>query len=475
MVTAARTRSGRGGRRRVAWTAGALVALAVAVRLPALFSARHLGFDDGVYGVSVLGMRAGQRPFEDLFSPQGPLHLPLLWLGDVLGLRTANSPRVASVAAGVAATLAAWRAGRYLGPPAGAALAGVLVATTGSMLWTTGPITGDGIANAFALTAVWAALAHRERPAAARAVAVGLAMGAAVSVKSIVVLAAIPVGWYLWSSRRAGHFALAVATSVGVGLAATLPFGFDRVWEQSVAYHRDSEYLYGPAAQAWKLVTTLAARDLPLLAVLALGLVAAARGAPGRRFDADTVVLVAWFLAACAFLVFEPTMFRNHIAMVIGPLALLVAMRPPPLRWAAATLLLAAPWWAAHLGDVLRPRDYRGQEAALVAELRALPTGTAVISDEPGFAWRAGHHAPPWLNDASVKRVRQGSITVGLIAEAAARPDTCAVVVWSRRYGAELPGLPEALADAGYVVAATFGGDTGVGPRTLYVDPACAP
>ncbi|MDQ3946539.1 MAG: hypothetical protein M3357_15590, partial [Actinomycetota bacterium] len=78
----------------------ALVAAAVVLRLPAFLATRHLSFDDGVYGASALAMRDGAMPFRDVFSSQGPLFLPLVWLADLAGLRTLDAPRLLAVAAG---------------------------------------------------------------------------------------------------------------------------------------------------------------------------------------------------------------------------------------------------------------------------------------------------------------------------------------------------------------------------------------
>ena len=180
-----------------------LALLALVIRLPMFFSPRHVLFDDGVYGATVLAMRHGARPFHEVFSPQGPLHLPILYAGDLLGFRTLNAPRVAPVLAGIAVTLAVWAAGRRLGASRwGAGLAGGLAATTGTMLWTTGPITGDGIAVAFAAIAAWLALTYRDRPRWCARSRTGLAMGAALTVKVLVVPVALPVAWWLWSARR---------------------------------------------------------------------------------------------------------------------------------------------------------------------------------------------------------------------------------------------------------------------------------
>ena len=136
------------------------------MRVGPLLAHRPLTFDDGVYGATVVDMRHGLLPYRDLFSSQGPLHYPLMYLGDLVGLRMTNAPRVVPVLSGVFLTLAVWASARRLGASAAAALGvGVVVATTGSMLWTTGPISGDGPAAAFAAGAVWAALRYRAQPA----------------------------------------------------------------------------------------------------------------------------------------------------------------------------------------------------------------------------------------------------------------------------------------------------------------------
>src|SRR5690606_11506497 len=89
-----------------------LALVAVVIRLPAILSPRHLSFDDGVYGATAVAMRDGARPYRDVFSSQGPLHHPLLYVADLLGLRTSVAPRLLSLAAGVAITLCVYLAAR---------------------------------------------------------------------------------------------------------------------------------------------------------------------------------------------------------------------------------------------------------------------------------------------------------------------------------------------------------------------------
>ena len=85
-------------------------------------------------------MRHGVVPFRELFSPQGPLHLPLLYLANVAGFRTANAPRLLPLAAGVAVTVATYAAGRQIATRRGAVLAALLVTTSGSVLFVTAGI-----------------------------------------------------------------------------------------------------------------------------------------------------------------------------------------------------------------------------------------------------------------------------------------------------------------------------------------------
>ncbi len=456
----------------------ALVAGTVVLRLPALLATRHLSFDDGVYGASALALRDGAAPFREVFSSQGPLFLPLVWVTDLVGLRTLDGPRLLAVAAGVALVAAVWVMARDAGCGrlAAGAAAG-LVATSGSVLWVTGPLTSDGPALALATTAVALALAWRRAPALRTAVLCGTALGAALAVKSLLVAAAVPVGLVLW--RRPRHLAAAMGASVGAGLASALPWGLADVWDQSVTYHLEAAGARTPGANAAKVLSTLADRDLPFVLALAGAgvLVAWLRVRPRHSPEPGTAALLAWWLAATAgVLVLEHPLWRNHVAHLVPAGALLVAfaleragpaLRRPAVLAGAATLVLAAPYHLLHMDDVLWPSGPRGREAAARAGLEALPAGAWAISDEPGLVWRTGRRTPADLVDTSVLRIDSGRITAASLAEAAADSRVCAVVVWSSRFGrfTELPGLL-----TGYREEARYGG-----PKVLYVKEPCEP
>ncbi len=459
----------------------ALAVLAVVVRLPAFLSSRHLVFDDGTYGVSVIDMRHGLAPYRGVFSAQGPLHFSLLYVGDLLGLHTINGPRVAPMLAGVAATIAVWAIARRLAGPLPGAIAGVLVATSGSMIWTTGQVTGDGLAAAIGVCAVWAALAYRDDPRLRRALIAGVIMGAALAVKPLIMTAAIPVGWWLWSRRRADHLAAAVGAAIAVWFASALPWGLDLVWEQSIAYNNGAGPRYGKLSQLRKLSSTLTSRDLLVVAALLLALATAvfalatrsnddAKPDPARPARQDVVVIAIWTALTAILLVLEPAMYRNHLAMIVPPMALLAAIMIRTPRALVVVLIVLVPWSVANISDILHPTGYRGASAALMRELEALPSGAQAISDEPGFVYRAGLQTPRLMNDASVKRIDQDLLTTKMVGDAAADPRVCAVVVWSTRFGRDLPGLPAALRRSGLEIAHSYGG-----VRRLWLRPNCRP
>jgi hypothetical protein len=255
------------------------------------------------------------------------------------------------------------------------------------------------------------------------------------------------------------------------------------VWAQSYQYHLDAAGDRTPGANAGKVLSTLGDRDLPVvaLAVVALGAALLARrrsGPPAVTADAARrpptgVLLWSWLAATVLVLLTEHPLWRPHVSFLVPPIVLLAVRRPLPWAALAVTAVLVVPYHAVHLRDVLLPDPPPADDRAVVAALRNLPEGAQAISDQPGLVWRAGRETPPDAVDASRLRIespREDIVVTGAtLAEEAAPPEVCAVAVWSSRY-AGLEDLPGRLEDAGYRVAATYGG-----PRVLYEKVACAP
>ena len=216
-------------------------------------------------------MRAGGQPFRDVFSSQGPLFLPLLWLADVMGLRTTNAPRVLSLLAALLLVGATYVAGRAITDRDGAVIAAVLVSVTGTSLWITGPIAADGAALAFATLTVALALRWRHEITVRRAVWLGLGVGATISVKALLAPAILPVALVLLAGRRIrpdprrrGH------GRSPFHLVLWLPWGPGNVWAQSYEYHLDVAGDRTPGANRARCSSTLGDRDLLVLVAVVL-------------------------------------------------------------------------------------------------------------------------------------------------------------------------------------------------------------
>ncbi len=460
-------------------------ALALVLRLPTFFAVKHLTFDDGVFGASAVAMRNGGVPFRDVFSSQGPLFLPLVWIADTIGLHTLNGTRLLGLASGLVLVVVLYLAGRELGGVPGARIAGVIAAVTGSSIAVTGSLAADGPAMALASTAVLIALRYRRDPSTRRAVLMGIALGAAIMVKALVLPAAVPVGLILLWGRRPKDWFAAVGAAVAVGLGLSLLWGFADVWDQSVRYHLDAPGGSDPVANLKKLISTLTTRDVALVATAVLTLVAVVarhRSGDEARDDrpdqgvgpAVPILLWAWFVAMFVMLCLEHPMWRPHISELVPPSALLLAWYRPPAKPAAVVIALGTVFMVATYAgpSLLWAGDYEGDEAVVVETLRGLPEGAVAISDEPGQVWRAGLRTPDGLVDGSALLTDSGRVTADTIAEAAAADEVCAVVVWSDRFG-QFEDLPDLLADEGFEVAETFGEPDE--NRALYLKADCSP
>jgi len=497
-----------------------LALLTVVVRVPAYLSSIHLSFDDGTFASSVLAMRDGALPFRDVFSSQGPLFLPLAFVFDTLGLRTADSPRALAVVSGVVTVLAVYWAATQLTDRLGALLAAVLAATSGSLMWVTGPLAADGPALAFATLAFALSLRLRNRPTYPLALLLGLAVGATLSTKAMEAPILVPVVLVLappiWAALRRGALlgaelgraALAGFASLVVFVGISLPFGFADVWDQSFTYRTEASTGSAPLANAGKIISTLWDRDLALLGFCAVALVCAVlarrstgnarsavvdhdvswsrAGGPGGPATDRTSVSAPWQpsgrLLATSWVVVSfvwlaavvSPLWRPHVSAMVPPLVLLVATYRPPVRPLAVAAVVAVPLVVLQLDGLLAPGDYRGTEAEVVQVLRELPDGAWVLSDEPGLAWRAGHRTTDDLVDPSMLRVQQGRYTEDSLFEAATDPRVCAVVVRSDERFGHFTGLGPRLEAEGYQVVLRSTSGAGDDQR-VYVREDCEP
>jgi 4-amino-4-deoxy-L-arabinose transferase-like glycosyltransferase len=448
--------------------------VALLLRLPGYFADKSLVFDDGVFAASAYAMRAGEAPFRTVFSSQGPLFLPLVWMGDLVGLRTMNSPRVLSVASGIVVTIAVYAIARRVTTRGRALLAAVLTTTSGTILWVTIPANADGPSLALSVLAVALALRYRDDPRVRNAVWVGLAAGGAVSIKALSVPAVLIAGLIvLLSHRKVRDAATAAGVAVAVYVIAALPWGIGRVWQQSFSYHNQAHRIASRTGAAEKVWNTLVERDLFVLVALACTIVTAivllARGRRASRTQLVVVgLLVLWAFLVFVLLVWEPAMWRAHVSHLVVPLALLACLRPPPWPILAVALLVAAPFWIDTNTAILWPGSYSGHDAALVRELKRLPAHALVISDDPGWVWRADHRPPGEFADVSYQRIDNHQITENSLVAASRRRDVCAVIVSSPMHFRRFHTLPERLEADGFE-------RIHFGAKTLYRKGDCNP
>lgn len=444
---------------------------AAIVRLPALLAPRELTYDDAVYGSIALAMRQGFLPYRDILSSQGPLFFPLVFIADLLGFRTLNAPRLLSIAAGILLTVAVYAIVRRTTGRAAAVVTAVVVTISGSVLRTTGGLTGDGPAMALAVTAVALALRYCELPTRGRAVAVGLAAGAALAVKLIIAPVAIPLTILMLWRRRAQDLALAGAIALAVPVLLALPWGARQVWEQSVVFHADADREREYAFNWEALRLTLWYRDRLVLAFVALSIVVVVvlfvRRRPlfaPDRDDPDTppkgvlaVAYLGWIVVLFVELMLEAWQFSNHMAHLVPPLALLAALWPAPALVVAVAALLILPGEYQYLRPMVWPDTYGEQRNAAMAALDGLPDDAWVVTDAPELVWRSGHVIPPSVVDPAYKRIASGDFTVDTVMDATDDPRVCAALIWKTKYGYFLRGLRQELEAAGFEQVERFG------------------
>lgn len=453
-----------------------LAVATVALRAPAYAAGPHLTFDDGVYGASAVAMRAGDQPFRDVFSSQGPLFLPLVWLADLLGLRTANAPRLLGVLAGLVIVGAVYAAGRTVAGRSGALIAAGVTSATASVLWVTAPVAADGVAIAIATVTVALTLAWRDAVTTRRAVVLGLGIGATISVKALLIPVAAPVALVLLAGRRVAPILAGAAASVVLHMLLWLPWGVGDVWDQAYGYHLEVAGQRTPGANLAKLLSTLGDRDLPVVALAAAAVLAivvgrrADRPAREARLRDPDALLLAWLGATVLVLLVEHPLWRPHVSQVVPPLVLLAVRHRPPLRALAVVGALALPYHLVHAWPILQPEPYSAATEAARRVLADLPDDALAISDDPGLVWRAGRRTPPDLVDASKLRIETGHITAATIAAAARDPEVCAVAVRSAERWGSFDDLPDRLVAEGYELV--LEDDLG---RATYVEPGCDP
>ncbi len=443
---------------RVAASWGGLVvaATAAAARLPVLSMGRLRTFDDGVYGLSVLAMREGAVPFRDVFSSQGPLFLPVLWLADVVGLRRPWAPRLAMVASGMVLAIALWRLASRRSAPVPAMLVGVAVAVGGSVFLASGPLQSEGPTMALATAAF--VVADRDDPRWWRVFVAGVLVGLAGSTKNVfAVPAAVAVAATVWRRRSATATIVVAGCAAATAVAVALPFGVGVVWDQSVRFHLEGRGVPDVAGHVGELMGGLVRYEPALVGLAVAAVAAAVVRRPARR--ADLTVAVAWLAVSVGLVVVlgAGSGRERYLVAVVPPVVLLMVALGPSARLVAVVLALLAPVQLAVSWGLVWGRHPNETQARLVAFLEELPAGSSALTDVPDLAYAAGRRAPPGVVDTSFAVVEAGRLTAADLAEVLVDPEVCAVVLGSGRL-ARVEGLDDVLTDVGMMPGEVFDG-----------------
>ena len=301
------------------------------------------------------------------------------------------------------------------------------------MLWVTVPVNADGPSLALSVLAVAFALRYRADPRLRTAVWMGLAAGGAVSIKALSVPALVIAGLIVLLSNaelRTGVRDAAIAAGIAVvrlrrGRAARSASA--TCGDQSYSYHQeragacrhDGRVPQAASRRCGTATSSCWSRSRwPRSCGSSASSCAARAGRPGDR--ALTIVvgfLVLWVVLLVALLVWEPAMWRAHVAHLVPPLALLAALKPPSWKVLLVAGVVTVPFAIASNTSILWPDGYTGQQAALVRHLETFPSDARFISDDPGLVWRSGHDTPGDFADTSYQRLDDHSITAGVVGE----------------------------------------------------------
>lgn len=399
-----------------------VVVVAVALRIaPWLWPHTFLGIqesDDGVYYAASRALLGGLLPYRDVTIVHPPgvsvLLLPFALLGratsDPVGLAAA---RLAVVAVAVANLLLVHRLALRLPAPAGRAR---LAALTAAAVYALSPgavvaehtVLLEPLVTLLCLLAVVVLLDGRSRR---RAVAAGVLLALAVSVKLFACLyAAVLVGWLL--SRRQVRRAAGVTAGAVLGAAVVIgPFAL----LAPSAFVRDVvlTQLQRPAdatdSGLLRLGDLLGLELLHVGGVLAAVALAVLLVRLGRPAPEPLLWLALLVLGGAAFLS-SPSYFPHYAAFLAPPLALVLHRPVAARRGTALVAGLVLTMAAGSVVDVVRSRGQGDPE-----RIRAVvPADACVFSELVSTGVAAGlfslptKDCPGWIDGRGVAYTRAG-------------------------------------------------------------------
>ncbi|MGF1616221.1 MAG: hypothetical protein ACFCU2_00210, partial [Acidimicrobiia bacterium] len=379
------------------WYIAILAVMAGAIRLPMWASKTHFTFDEGVFLASTDLATAGFAQYRDFFASQGPLFIPLLHLGDLLGFGDPRGARTIMVVSGVCIAIATYFILARFASKRASFLIAALVATSGTTLLAAGPVQSEGPGLAFALVGFAVTLHRQDRTGALIA---GLMLGSAVAIKSLHVAPTVLMVAVVLAYRRDWlNLAYTSLVALTLALATALFYGVERVFDQYVMFHLakdNSANLFDNLGHALDFLVDF---DLPLLLLAAATLVLLWR-APERSnippLDVPPWFPATWMLSSLIVIIgfthIDPGFIRV-VTFLIPPLALLIAHNlHAPVRILSGVVALLVVFQVATIEFTPEPDP---ASLAAVEQLELLGEDAMVVSDDPGLAWSARRLSHP--------------------------------------------------------------------------------
>lgn len=428
------------------WHVAVLTLIAGAIRIPMWASKTHFTFDEGVFLASTDLATAGLTQYRDFFASQGPLFIPLLHLGDLLGFGDPRGARTIMVASGIAIAVATYFILTVFTSNRASFLIAALIATSGTTLFASGPVQSEGAGFALALAALAVTLHRQDRTGA---LITGLMLGSAVAIKSLhLAPTALMIAIVLAYRRDWLNLAYSSLVALTLALATALFYGVERVFDQYVMFHLAKDNSANLFDNLGQTLSFLVDFDLPLLVLGAATLILFWR-APERSkippLDVPPWLPLAWMLSSLIVIIgftHIDSGFVRVVTFLIPPLALLIAHNlHVRLRILFGVVLLSVVFQVATTEFTPEPDP---ATLATVERLETLGDEEMVVSDDPGLAWSARRLSHPATVDPSYARFQTGYLTPETVDRALADPRTCAFTATSERFdSAEIvpPGI----------------------------------
>ncbi|MEU8073084.1 glycosyltransferase family 39 protein [Micromonospora sp. NPDC049151] len=416
----------------------------------------RLDYDDGVYWQTALAVADGYQPYSDVFFAQPPLYawlsaLPFALDAGEVGSRllTIGWALLLSTGAGV---LGGLLAGRYAGMAAA-----LLVALLPPVQRYCFQFGADLPTAALVTWSVVCAVRARPRWWLASGTLLGVA--GVIKLITVVAIPALLVAALACRRRLAALASVSVSAVAVCALVLAVTSPPEQAWDQIVALHLTAADIQDQPVPGGT-ISMLTLWIVPFGLLSGAGTYLCLRRLPRDR-RLPVVALVVWGTTGVVFAGLHRPIFEHHLLLFVASGAAITAagffafLQPKAQVLTTAALALICVVQA-----LMLPVSPRLESTAMLRCLRALPSGSVLVTDDQEIAARAGLRTPPWLADTSRVRISSGHLTTAEIIAGAngavgvlfAPPDRAkfvdpAITAWARR------AFPLTYAADGYLLA----------------------